>query len=220
VPLSGCLPDVTCTLAARKKGNVDWERYYKLHPDGKHLIHDWLGRGVRRDDDKSYEAFIHLWIGFNAWAACVTNQDQDGEMVHALALDRDLNERFATLVNDGGPLHEPATAFHDLWPIFRVQKLRELHVAYYSQPAQSRAEIVQTYLRAGATDFRPRCWSGHISSAYGVPLDWSHTVTAIYGVRCNLFHGEKARTSEDDQRIVRAASDVLAAFVEEGDLAR
>ena len=53
-------------------------------------------------------------------------------MVHALALDRDLSERFATLVNDSGPLFEPATAFRDLWPVFRVQKLRELQVAYYS----------------------------------------------------------------------------------------
>jgi hypothetical protein len=52
-----------------------------------------------------------------------------------------------------------------------------------------------------------------------VPLDWAHTVKAIYRVRCNLFHGEKARTSEDDERIVLAARDVLAVFIEAGNVA-
>jgi hypothetical protein len=213
----GCLHDVSCTLASREE-RVDWERYYKLHGDGQCLIHDWLGRGLGDECKDWYEAFIYLWIGFNAWAACVTSKDQDREMVDALALDQDLNERFAALLYDGGRLREAAIAFRELWPIFRVQKLRGLNVAYL-RPAQSRAEAVQTYLDAGATDYRPRCWLTHTSSADGVPLDWAHTVNAIYGVRCNLFHGEKARTSEDDQRIVAAARDVLAAFIEEGELA-
>jgi hypothetical protein len=43
-----------------------------------------------------------------------------------------------------------------------------------------------------------------------MPLDWAHAMKALYRVRCNLFHGEKARTSEDDKRIVTAAYNVLA----------
>jgi hypothetical protein len=87
------------------------------------------------------------------------------------------------------------------------------------QPAGRRDDVVETYLRAGATRFEPACWPGHTSSTDGVPVDWAHTVKAIYRVRCNLFHGEKARTSEDDRQIVLAAREILAAFVEEANLA-
>jgi len=40
-------------------------------------------------------------------------------------------------------------------------------------------------------------------------LDWAHTLKAIYRVRCNLFHGEKAIHSEIDQKIVLSAFRVL-----------
>jgi hypothetical protein len=209
---------VACTLALRETGKVERERFYKLHTDGKRLIHGWLGKGLGRDTEDTYEAFIYLWIGFNAWAACVTNEDADRRMVKALALDRDLNEEFGTLLEENSRVSEAARAFHGLWPIFRVQELRGLGVPYFHL-AGTRVDVAATYLRAGAEDFEPECWADHASSADGVPLDWAHTAKAIYRVRCNLFHGEKARTSEDDQQVVRAAFDVLAAFVQEGQLA-
>ena len=37
-------------------------------------------------------------------------------------------------------------------------------------------------------------------------------------VRCNLFHGEKARSSENDQRVVSAAYETLRAFLGESRL--
>ena len=91
------LGPVACKLTSRKTG-VDDDRYYKLHGDGKRLIHDWLARG--RNTTDTYEAFIYLWIGFNAWAACVTKKDRDPEMIDALALDQDLNEVFADLLRE------------------------------------------------------------------------------------------------------------------------
>jgi hypothetical protein len=50
------------------------------------------------------------------------------------------------------------------------------------------------------------------------PLDWGHTLAALYRVRCNLFHGEKARNSENDRLVVSAAYDTLHAFVDEARL--
>jgi hypothetical protein len=47
-----------------------------------------------------------------------------------------------------------------------------------------------------------------------VPLDWSHTLAALYRVRCNLFHGEKARGSENDRVVVARAHETLLAFLE------
>lgn len=44
-------------------------------------------------------------------------------------------------------------------------------------------------------------------------LDWPHTLAAIYQVRCNLFHGEKSRNSDNDQAIVFAAYRVLVGFM-------
>jgi hypothetical protein len=41
---------------------------------------------------------------------------------------------------------------------------------------------------------------------------------SLYQVRCNLFHGEKARSSENDRRMVGAAHATLLAFIEECDL--
>jgi len=35
-----------------------------------------------------------------------------------------------------------------------------------------------------------------------VPIDWPHTLSAIYQVRCNLFHGYKGVYSENDISIV------------------
>jgi hypothetical protein len=202
-------------LAVGETGRVDHKRYYKLHGDGRRLIHTWLDRGSRTEDP--YEAFIYLWIGFNAWGACVTNEDRDDKMVDALALDRGLNEEYAALLAEKSRARDAARVFHELWPIFRVQELRKLDVAYLS-PAHRRADNVAMYMRAGATKFEPGCWAEHASSADGVPLDWAHAMRAIYRVRCNLFHGEKARTSEDDQEIVSAARDVLGTVVQEGRL--
>ena len=45
-----------------------------------------------------------------------------------------------------------------------------------------------------------------------MPLDWPHTLAALYRVRCNLFHGEKGRHSEMDQRIVASGFRTLIQF--------
>ena len=46
-----------------------------------------------------------------------------------------------------------------------------------------------------------------------MPLDWPHTLEALYRVRCNLFHGEKGLDSEMDALIVSSAFRVLVHFL-------
>jgi hypothetical protein len=61
---------MSCTLVRRETGKVNRNAYYKLHVDGKRLIHGWLEAGLRYrpdDEDFPHEGFIYLWIGFNAW---------------------------------------------------------------------------------------------------------------------------------------------------------
>jgi hypothetical protein len=61
--------------------------------------------------------------------------------------------------------------------------------------------MTQAYLDAGARKCEPQCYLEHDA----VPLDWGHTLAALYRVRCNLFHGEKARSSENDRVVVARA---------------
>jgi hypothetical protein len=75
--------------------------------------------------------------------------------------------------------------------------------------------VVKRYLDAGVTAYAPQCWKRHHDAKVPVPLDWPHTLAALYRVRCNLFHGEKAAHSEMDQRIVADALRTLVSFLRE-----
>jgi hypothetical protein len=101
-----------------------------------------------------------------------------------------------------------------LWPVFRVADLRQRGVAWSG--IDDRSQAVEVYLAAGATAFAPSCFRAHKEA----PLDWGHTLAALYRVRCNLFHGEKAGHSENDRVMVGAALSTLLAFVDEGKLLR
>ena len=76
--------------------------------------------------------------------------------------------------------------------------------------------MTRAYVDAGAREFAPSCYVEHEQ----VPLDWGHTLAALYRVRCNLFHGEKARSSENDQLVVSAAYETLRAFLDESGFTR
>jgi hypothetical protein len=83
-----------------------------------------------------------------------------------------------------------------VWPIFKVQELRKLGIDYRSHDDRQRAEIARSYVDAGARLFEPRCYYEHEESP---PLDLPQTLAALVRVRNNLFHGEKARSSESDR---------------------
>lgn len=78
---------------------VDFDRYARLHGDGRTLIRGWVQRSVagRRGGEPSFESFIYLWIAFNGWAACVAGKDGDRDWQETLIADPSLNERFDQL---------------------------------------------------------------------------------------------------------------------------
>ena len=92
-----------------------------------------------------------------------------------------------------------------------MSKLRERGIDYWSEVHDWRAAMTRAYVGAGVREFAPRCHFEHDQ----VPLDWGHMLAALYRVRCNLFHGEKARSSEHDQLVVGAAYEALLAFLDE-----
>jgi hypothetical protein len=208
-----------CDLAdlAASRRPVDFDRYHSLHRDGRMLIKGWFDRAAARGArERGFESFIYLWIAFNGWAACVTGKDTDRAWEEALIADPRLNEQFDRLVSDATETAAAARRFAELWPIFRVSDLRARGIDYHLGVYESRAEMTRAYLDAGALQFAPRCYTEHDE----VPLDWGHTLDTLYRVRCNLFHGEKARSSENDQLVVARALDTLLAFVEEAGLFR
>lgn len=196
---------------------VELDRFDRLHDDGKRLIRGWLERAARGQvEAPDFASFIYLWIAFNGWAACVTGKDGDRAWQDALIADPELNARFDNLVSRQSPVATAAREFAELWPIFRVSDLRARGIDYLAGGNASRAEMTRDYLDAGATKFEPQCYLAHEE----VPLDWGHTLVALYRVRCNLFHGEKARSSESDRLVVARAHEALLSFVEATSLAR
>lgn len=148
-------------------------------------------------------------IAFNGWAACVTGEDSDREWQRALTADPDLSASFDGLVGSQTATASAARRFAELWPIFKVAELRARQIDYWGGH-DSRADMTRTYVGGGARLYEPRCFFEHEHT----PLDWGHTLAALSRVRNNLFHGEKARSSESDGRVVGAAYATLLAFVD------
>ncbi|MGE0358430.1 MAG: hypothetical protein AB7P08_16110 [Burkholderiales bacterium] len=187
-------------------------RYFALHQEGRRLVQGWFERSFRaqHDETECFEAFIFAWFAVNAWAACVTGQDGDAAYIRALGQSRELREQFQSLLAFDSGFSKVAGTFYSLWPIFRAQDIRRR--AVHAPAHLNRVEIIEHYFGAGLHSYAPECWRDHKEAGEPVPLDWLHTLAAIYRVRCNLFHGEKAAHSEMDRIIVRSAYMVLIGF--------
>lgn len=197
---------------------LDLGRHHRLHEDGRRLIGSWFERAwaQREDDAATFESFIFAWISVNAWAACVTEEDQDSRYMRKLQEDSGLRLRFRDLLEGNAQFRRNAEAFAELFPIFKAQQLRRAGVL--APDERDRAQVIQSYLDAGMTSYEPQCAEWHRSQGQSIPLDWPHVIAAMYRVRCNLFHGEKAAHSEMDRRIVRAALMTLTEFFRKANL--
>ena len=186
--------------------------HHWLHEDGRRLITAWFERAweQRGNEDATFESFIFAWMSVNAWAACVTGEDQDHEYMRRLKADGELRQRFQRVVNEFPDVRHDAAEFVSLLPIFKAQRLRRAGVR--GQDGMNRGELVQHYLAEGITEYEPECAEWHRARGEPIPCDWPHVIAAIYRVRCNLFHGEKSAHSEMDRRIVRAAFLTLTGF--------
>ena len=189
-------------------------RYRNLHIEGKYLIEQWLQRAIdeeKSNDGSPFEAFIFLWFSFNGFAACVTGEDRDAEMIRRMGNYPDLRQRFSRLLEADEDFRTGAAQFAELWPIFKAQDVRARGLAYSG--LHSRPELIDHYLSAPHVHHQPECFEYHREQGEHVPLDWPHTLNAVYRIRCNLFHGEKSPTSEMDVRIVAAAFRVFSNFL-------
>lgn len=190
---------------------IQLNRFEYLNPESRRLVCGWFERAYAAKDveNECFEAFIFSWFAVNGWAACVTGKDRDSDYVNALQRSDELAARFKDLLSSNSEFSETAIKFHSSWPIFKAQILRR---GGLTAPSNDRSAVVQYYLKKGVSEYEPGCWQSHLEAGESVPLDWPHTLAAIYRVRCNLFHGEKSAHSEMDQAIVRSAYLTLIGF--------
>jgi hypothetical protein len=200
-----------------KHAYVDLERYRLLSQDRQALILSWFEQARKMKDHQGtagFEAFFCTWLAFNGWAACVTDENQDAEYIDALKRDIQLCKDFTAFIrNKTSPLAIASEEFANFWPIFDVRDLRKQNL---HTPRANREETVNYYLEHGARSFAPKCGKRHRNAGQPLPIDWPHTLSALYQVRCNFFHGGKMLNSEEDQRIIVAANKTLLSFLEQG----
>ncbi len=187
---------------------VNLYEFEELGAIGSRVIRAFSSRAKHGADcrpEECFEPFIFGWIALNGWASCVTGTDFDRDYLKALMLDRELNNRFSS-VRDGADFHVSLEEFRSYWPILRPTPLRR--TSDHFQTRQDR--ILHAFTHPGKDfRFRPECASQHIERGEQIPADWPHTLSAIYQVRCNLFHGSKSLDSDIDTQIVFNAFRVL-----------
>jgi hypothetical protein len=191
---------------------VDLDRFGHVNATTRRLISGWYGRASSKLDVRprdSFEPFIFCWIAFNGWAACVTDLDTDWMWRDAIASSPMVHNSFLDVMARDRTLAQHAHTFHGLLPMFVVQDIRRRGLRGDSN--EPRESTRRRFLEAGVWRL-PRCWDYH-DNGQTVPLDWPHTLVALYQVRCNLFHGDKDAHSEMDQSIVFAGLQVLTRFL-------
>lgn len=199
--------------------SVRFERYRMLPPEGRELISDWFVRSweMRESQGKAcFEAFFFAWIAVNGWATCVTEWDEnDSGYLDALKRNAKLCQDFTKFAADReSPFVDAIKQFAAFWPIFKDQSLRRSGIS--RRPGENREEMVSRYLEQSDVRFAPQCAKRHRGAGEEIPIDWPHTLAALYQVRCNFFHGEKALSSEMDQQIVSCAYKTLLSFFKQG----
>lgn len=174
---------------------IDRSNLKKLGPETERLIWLWFQRARDELNEDPFGSFIYGWIAINGWAACCTRKDKDPVLVDAMASDDSLTEAFEVVKRDSAALgnRDWVREFYGYWPIERAADLR-------SRPKTVRRE--------------PSCYERHAREGDRCPLDWPHTLTAIYRVRNNLFHGEKSVHMARDTEIVTAAAHTLVPLLE------
>jgi hypothetical protein len=111
----------------KAKWAINFDRFGRLHPDGRTLIEDWLNRAVRLHasrPNESFEPFIFMWIAYNGWAACVSRLDGDSEQNEAMASSPQLCAHFKDRLMNDPALSDHVRAFYAFWPIFSAKDIR------------------------------------------------------------------------------------------------
>lgn len=177
---------------------------------------DWIRRVVQKIENGSsdFEGFIYLWIVFNGWASqIITNEEgyeQDAYLVASLGIDDQLNKTFEDLKVRDIEFGKLTSEFSSMLPVFKVRVLRGKNINSWDGVSPRKGYVKSVFDQLGKNPrnsfYAPPCYLNHQGT---IPNDWAHTLSTIYKVRCNLFHGGKTFNSSGDIRFVSSAFQIL-----------
>ncbi len=189
------------------------------------LIKGWLKKAFTKRAS-IFDRFIFLWIPFNFWLSCSAedpdgNEAQENKLISWAAKKEGLQQLFGYFLANSSYFKSIFDTFQGDWPIFQARSIKR----EYSHETESRSTFIIDAIKELYTKFKnprdsskerhavqkrlaPTCYVDR-PAAHHAP-DWPHTLSAIYIVRCNLFHGWKDVRRRPDKDFVRAAFLLLA----------
>ncbi len=201
------------TLTPRK--TVLFQNHWNERGSGQQLVHDWFIRGSEAEN--SFESLIYVWFAFNGWGQSVTEEEQDRPWLDIVGVNSRMRTEFQGAVESDESLRQAVNALGDYSPIFRSVQQRQI----FDPPVPgTRQDDVKHWLSKPINGkplaYRPQCYEDHIRETGVMDKDWPHILQAIYGVRCNLFHGGKSISDNDDPQLVTWSRDILVRFLTMG----
>lgn len=194
---------------------VELWRYQYLPPYSRQLIQNWLDRGLNSigcNPEESFEPFIYTWFALNAWAACVTQEDQDGIWRRSLARDRNISRTYRNLYHTNQEFRTHVDTFTSFWPIFSGKAIRRDYPEFFNRvQLENRRDLIPDLIKR-QIPHAPQYWR------IGEMPSWANLIYALAQVRNNLFHGDKSGVDPVDQAIVHAALHALIIFLRETQL--
>lgn len=190
------------------------------------FVRTWISKFDSTDETNVAEKLIYLWVTVNAWASKsvpdLTKNHIDAYLVHCMAKDRELSQRFDHLYKTDINIKTNIDEFIGLAPVFQSLWLNNKGIQMWDA-AESRSDFVAMVFEnkpfitnkndKGETRiysaFAPLCALDHITNGEPIPADWPHLLSMIYQVRCNLFHGGKNYNREADRKFIELAYKIL-----------
>ncbi len=179
------------------------------------FIRSWVRRFAKADGDKAAERFVCLWAAIQAWAAKgapdLVRSHEETYLIHCLARDQKLAERFANLYKIDKEFHKKIDRFIAAAPVFQAAWLQRNAIPEWD-PATDRHDYVEKAyekVTAGRACFAPACAQEHLLAKEALPVDWPHVISMITQVHRNLFHGGKNYKSAGERQLLEPAMAIL-----------
>lgn len=191
------------------------------------FVDSWIRRFQETNDSNVVEKLIYLWVTINAWASKsvpdLTKNHMDAYLVHCMAKDHVLSQRFDELYESNQEFQTSVNSFIEIGPVFQSLWLCNNGIPNW-RANQNRSEFVKQVFERdpfisipdNKTDhinkipaFAPACANTHRQKDELIPADWPHVISMIYQVRCNLFHGGKSYNSDSDRKFIQLAYKIL-----------
>lgn len=198
-------------------GFLNWDLLKNKRQEFRICSDFWL-KDITRHGSHYFKKLINLWILFNGWLTMLIeseskNLDFDWFLVGTAGWDRYLIEAFKNKRANDDKFESLILEFTSRWPIISNRGLKKYNLEPWDIQGENRVEFTKRFhdINEKPKHTSPRCFYDHRVDQHA-PLDWAHVLQAIYGVRCDLFHGGKTHINDPDKYFVKHAFEILWAI--------